>query len=416
MNHVRHHAGFVESSLAQRLALVLCLGGGLTACGPQAEDSAGLSSEGATTQSYQAWCQDWQLICPTVDPGKTEPASAAQFRAISSILNGALKSPSNLNLNRQDLAADGLKQSLTALRLDDVYQDLQVRLDASQWQSGGLENGALVAYNAIESTAKADSGLVLNLSTKQQVQIADQGLVNVLGISYGAEAAAQNAELQSLAVVDDGSFNVGLSDRSVTQVPSEFAVSPLLLAFGIDSSKLKDKTIAIGDVVAAGGPLIGWFNKAPRQVAFDRAFFVNAAGQLGTLLPEDEIGKNLGNLLNAFDKLRTSSDAKANLATINLLKGSNANCNINNGDVKLKFSTEFGLKRYYQVNATTLGLEFYGVSASAKKALGISINVKRVELTADKATILDVPLIGKVDVKFSDIIAPGQKLSLVCGA
>ena len=76
----------------------------------------------------------------------------------------------------------------------------------------------------------------------------------------------------------------------------------------------------------------------------------------------------------------------------------------------------FGVKRVYPVNATTLGLEFYGVEAAAKKALGISIKLKRVELSGDKITILDVPIIGKVDVKLSDIANPDQKTTLVCGA
>ncbi len=104
------------------------------------------------------------------------------------------------------------------------------------------------------------------------------------------------------------------------------------------------------------------------------------------------------------------------MASVALVKGATAKCDVNNGDVKVKFSSEFGVKRVYQPNATTLGLEFYGLEASAKKALGLSIKLKRLELTADKITILDVPIIGKVELKLDEIANPDQKLSLVCGA
>jgi hypothetical protein len=206
-----------------------------------------------------------------------------------------------------------------------------------------------------------------------------------------------------MAVSGDGSFILGLNDRSVTGLPQDFALDNLLLAFGLDVSRLDGKEIALGDVIQAAAPLVGWLNQSSRQIVLERAFFASSAGELGTLIPDNGLGQNLGNLLGRFEKLRTASDGRSNIASVSLVNGSTANCDVNNGDVKVKFSAEFGVKRIYQPSPTTLGLEFYGLGVSAKKALGIGIKLKRVELSADKITILDVPIIGKVDVKLDSI-------------
>jgi hypothetical protein len=190
----------------------------------------------------------------------------------------------------------------------------------------------------------------------------------------------------------------------------------LLLAFGLDLSKLEGKEIALGDVIQAGAPLVGWLNQSSRQIALERAFFATSANELDDLLPEDGLGQTLGNLLGRFEKLRTSSTPGTNLASVNLVKGATAKCDVNNGDVKVKFAAEFGVKRIYQPNASTLGIEFYGLEASAKKALGLSIKLKRLELSADKITILDVPIIGKVELKLDEVANPDQKMTLLCGA
>lgn len=397
-------------------ACLIVFGSGLTACGPQfSSERAAIKEAGTLTQSYQEWCTDWQLNCPAADPGKTDPLTLDQYKALTTILGSALQSPSVINLNRQDLDAPGLKQAISTLHLDDVYQDVHARLDANQWQSLALEGGSLVSRNAVVSSVRTEAGILLQLDTLEKVSVAP-GSIGLSGIGLGADAVETAPALQTIAAGADGTFSFGLNDRTVNQVPQSFALDNLLLAFGLDTGKLENRTITLQEIVAAAGPLIGALNQGNRQIALDRGFFTSTAPQLGVLLPADAIGQNLGNLLNLFDKVRTSTDPKANLATVNLLKNTSGKCDLNKGEVKLKFATEFGVKRWYQPNPTTLGLEFYGLEASAKKALGISIKLKRVELGADKITILDVPIIGKVDLKWDDIGGDsGQKTSLICG-
>jgi hypothetical protein len=392
------------------------LGLGLSACGPQiSSEQSTLKVDEVATQSYQEWCTGWEMDCPVDEPGKTVPLSEAQFKALSTILGSALNSPSVFSITRQELDADGLKQALSALKMDDVYQDVQSRLDARQWQSGGLEKGVVVSNHAAPSNVRTDAGLVWNLDAVQKVSL-NRGSILLSGMGTSADAAKESPLLKSMAVASDGSFNLGMNDRSVQQVPQDFALDSLFLAFGLDVSKLDGKELALADVVQAGAPLVGWLNQSSRQIILEREFFATAANELGTLLPEDGIGESLGNLLSRFEKLKTSSQAGSNIASVSLVKGNTAKCDVNNGDVKLKFSSEFGVKRIYQPDANTLGIELYGLEASAKKALGIGIKLKRLELTADKIIIRDVPIIGKVEVKLDDVTSPDQKTSLVCGA
>jgi hypothetical protein len=399
------------------MGFALMMGLGLSACGPQISSERNeLKVDEGTIQTYQEWCTGWELNCPADEPGKTAPMTAAQFKALSTILNSALSSPSVFNVTREELDAEGLKQAMTALKLDDVYLDVQARLDARQWQSGGLDKGALVSNHAVSSSVRTDAGLVWNMEAVQKVALTP-GAIQLSGVGVSADAAKESPVLQSMAVANDGNFNLSLQDRAVSGLPQDFALENLLLAFGLDVSKLDGKEIALPDVIEAGAPLVGWLNQSSRQITLERSFFATSAGELGALLPEDGLGQTLGNLLGRFEKLRTSSDPRNNLATVSLIKGATAKCDVNSGDVKVKFSAEFGVKRIYQPKAGTLGLEFYGLEASAKKALGIGIKLKRVELSADKITILDVPIIGKVDVKLDDVIGgPDQKTTLVCGA
>jgi hypothetical protein len=407
----------IAVSVQQSMGFVLMMGLGLSACGPQiSSEQAEVKVDEGIAQSYQEWCTGWELNCPVNEPGKTTPLTAAQFRALSTILNGALKSPSVFSITRDELNAPGLQQAMTALKLDDVYQDVQARLDARQWLSGGLDQGALVSNHEAASSVRTEAGLLWNMDAVQRISLTP-GMIQLSGVGLSADAAKENPLLQSMAVSGDGSFNLGLNDRSVQGLPQDFALDSLLLAFGLDVARLEGKEIALGDVIQAAAPLVGWLNQSSRQIVLERSFFASSAGELGALIPENGLGQNLGNLLGRLEKLRTASDGKSNIASVSLVKGSTAKCDVNNGDVKVKFSAEFGVKRIYQPSPTTLGLEFYGLEASAKKALGIGIKLKRVELSADKITILDVPIIGKVDVKLDDIGGgPDSPTTLVCGA
>ncbi|MDQ3231927.1 MAG: hypothetical protein M3Q07_08920, partial [Pseudobdellovibrionaceae bacterium] len=303
------------------VSLLLALGMGLNACGTQGSlEQTALKQEGTTPQSYQEWCADWQLNCRVPDPGKAPSLSAAQFQALSTILNSALTSPSVFSVTRQELDADSLKQALTALHLEAVYQDIQTRLDASQWQSAGLENGALVSRHAAATSLRTAEGLVWNLEAVQNVTFMP-GAIQLSGLGLSADAAKEATVLQSMAVASDETFSLGLNDRSVQQVPLDFALDNLLLAFGLDVTQVSDQEIALPDIIAAGAPLLGWLNQSSRQITLQRSFFATASGQLGVLLPKDNMGQALGNLLSRFETLRTSSDAKNNLGAVSLVKG-----------------------------------------------------------------------------------------------
>ncbi|WP_141734343.1 hypothetical protein [Oligoflexus tunisiensis] len=409
---VRRLGGGVSHSMG----LFLVMGLGLTACGPQiSSERAEMKADEGATQSYQEWCTGWQLNCPVVEPGKDAPLTAAQFKALTTVARGVLSSPSVFSLTRQELDAEGLKQALTALHLEDVYQDVQERLDARQWQSGGLESGALVSHHAAGSQLKTDAGLLWNLEPVQKVELIAEA-IQLSGFGLSAEAAEEAPVLKGLSVAEDSSFSLELSDRAVQGVPQDFALDSLLLTFGLDLTMLDGKEIALPDLIAAGAPLVSWLNTSTRQIVLERAFFATAASEMGVLLPDDGMGQALGNLMSRLETMRTSSQAGTNLASVALVRGSTAKCDMNNGEIKMKFAAEFGIKRIYQPSASSLGIEFYGLEASAKKALGIPIKLKRVELSADKITILDVPIIGKVDLKLDDVTNPDQLTTLACGA
>jgi hypothetical protein len=398
------------------MGLFLVIGLGLTACGQQnPSEPSTMNADERATQSYQEWCTGWQLNCPVEEPGKDTPMTSAQFKALSNVARGVMNSPSVFRITRQELDAGTLKQALSALHLDDVYQDVQSRLDGRQWQSGGLESGALVSRHAEASQVETDAGLVWNLDAVQKVELGADG-VQLSGFGLGAPAAQEAPALKSFAVDADNSFNLALSDREVQGVPQDFALDNFLLTFGLDVTQLDGKEIALPDVIAAGAPLVSWLNTSSRQIVLQRTFFATAANEMPVLLPDNGMGKALGNLMSRLESIQTSSQSGANLASAALVRGNTAMCDMNNGEIKMKFSSEFGIKRIYQPGPGSLGIEFYGLEASAKKALGIGIKLKRVELTASKITILDIPILGKVDLNLGDVSNPDQPMTLVCGA
>ncbi len=287
----------IAGRMQQSMGFVLMMGLGLSACGPQISgERAELKVDEGTTQTYLEWCTGWELNCPADEPGKTAPMTAEQFKALSTILNNALNSPSVFSITRDELNAESLKQAMTALKLDDVYQDVQARLDARQWQSGGLDKGALVSNHAAASQVRTDAGLVWNLEAVQKVALAS-GAIQLSGVGVSADAAKESPVLQSLAVASDGKFSFSMNDRSVQQVPQDFALESLLLAFGLDVNQLDGKEIVLGDIIQAGAPLVSWLNQSSRQITLERAFFASTANEVGVLLPEDGLGVALGNLM-----------------------------------------------------------------------------------------------------------------------
>ncbi|RYZ51262.1 MAG: hypothetical protein EOP07_21635 [Proteobacteria bacterium] len=395
------------------LAFVL----GLGACGYHGSaDQSNLKAE-STALSFASWCESWSILCesqPSPTPNPVE-LDAQTWTAITKVADEALANTVALNVTRAEIDSPQLSAAFQSLGLTSELNEFKASLDSHQWESIGLEGKSLVSRAAAESSVVASNGLGLNTATALTVSLGADATVSVNGLNISSAASGVSSELKTIGLGEANSLNFGLTSETVQNVPFEFLENTLVSALGFESPTAEPAELTAQQVIGAAYPLLSWANKPQRTISLNRKFFTVAGTEFSPVLSADSNGPAILNALSALNTFVISATAGKNVVQIGQVSGAKLECNVNNGTAKVMLDKDFGLKRYYEVDGG-IGLEFFGVKASAKLALGIPLTLKRVELRADKITILDIPIIGKVDVPLKSITesSGGEDTKIAC--
>lgn len=401
----------------RRLFLIIALGCSWSACGPRHLTQVSQShSDPLALQNFEDWCGDWSINCPSNQPKKDFHFDSTQWLALSEVLQEFLASKSSFQFDTQDFASSELKNAMQTLDQGALYQDIKQRLVTNQWLSLALEHGSLVQRHTAGYREQTEEGVRFNIAPMQSFQISQIGAISNQGLSLSSETAQASSEFKSMQIEDHANFRLNFSDRVVEHVPQEFALGTLLFSLGLDVHKINDSPIESRKLIAAAGPFITWLNSRSRVLELDQQFFKVASKNLAAIIPKSDLGLNLGNLLAGFKKMKTSPNSKNSLVAISVSPGLVPQCDLNNGDMRLNFAPEFGVRRSYQADAETLGIEFYGLEANIKIGFGINFEIKRIEISPEYLSLLDVPVMGKIDIKWDDLSKAGEKISLSCAS
>lgn len=398
-------------------ALPLVLVFGLGACGYQGSaDQSKLNAEGSAL-SFSAWCDSWSLLCESEPKpeSNTVELDAKTWSAITNVANEALANPVALNVTRAEFDSPQLSAAFQSLGLTAELSEIKSSLDSHQWQSIGLEGKSLVSRAADSITVDSASGLDFNAAPAVTISIAANSNINIAGLGLSSAASGASSELKTVSLGEGNSLNFGLTSETVQNVPFAFLEDTLVSALGFENQGAESAELSAQQIIGAAYPLLSWANKPQRSISLNRQFFTVAGAELSPVLADESFGPAILNALSALNSVATSSTAGKNVFQAGQVNGAKLECNVNNGTAKVMLDKDFGLKRFYEVDGG-IGLEFFGVKASAKLALGIPLTLKRVELRADKITILDIPLIGKVDVPLDSITdsAEGEETTIAC--
>jgi len=398
----------------KRLRLVpalVCVG--LAGCGSQGlEETSKLKAD---AQDYTEWCVAWDIDC-TPKPASSEPKTsfnAKHWDALTSLSSELLKSAVRFNVSRGDVDSPQLAAGFQSLGIGAELDGLKVKLDNAQWQSFGIEAGTLVSRSLAEGSLKAANGLGSKSGTSLSVRIGQGGAVQIAGLTLSSRAGDLSADLTQLSLGATESLNLKLDDHVVSNVPFSYLEDSFTSAFGIENIPSQPKDFTRQQLLSAMYPLLSWINKPQRTATLSRSFFTLAEAKLKPILAQEESGPALLALLSAVDSFDFSATAGKSVVRVGQTNGSKLKCNMNNGESTVMFDREFGLKRYWPVDGG-IGLEFFGIKATAKLALGIPLTLKRIEIRPNKITILDIPIIGKVDLDLDTFVKEDKETTVAC--
>lgn len=392
------------------MAMVL----GLGACGSQGSaDRSSVKNETNETfsaLSFESWCDSWAILCESEPSPVPAPITldGKTWTAITNVATEALNNPITFNVTRAEVDSPQLAQAFEKLGLTSELNEFKTSLDNAQWQSLGLEGKSIVSRASAQGRVDAANGLSFESGTALSLSLGANSSIAVNGLSLSSAAVAQPAPLTSISLGEGNSLNFALGEDTVQNVPITFLEDTLLSAFGVEDAATEATEFTTDQIISAAYPLLSWANKPQRTVSLNRKFFSVAGTELKPVLDGEDFGPAVLNALSALDSLAISATAGRNVAQITQVSGAKLECNINNGEAKVTLDREFGLKRFYQVDGG-IGLEFYGVKASARLALGIPLTLKRIELRGNKVTILDIPIIGKIDVDLDQLGGSGEE-------
>ena len=413
-----HATGFCKG-IMHNLMMGSLVVAGLAACGGLEREDLSTSARSLTgTVTYRQWCAGWGLACPQGVapnvPTEKNPWTVEQWTAVATLVDSLLNSPSQMQITRAELSEEALLQAVTALELNKWYDQLMQRVDTYKWLEMYNGPGTVQSFVEAPTTTLGESGLQMNADTATEMAFrASQPEIRFKGFSATSPLAGETVGLQSVKVTDLNVMDVKWDNLLVTAVPIDFGMDEIL--GDLDVNGLQQVQLSLSKIVKALGPLMTWMSKPTRNLFLDQDFFAVAREQLPKLLPVDPKVEGLYPVLDALQSVKTSTATGQNMATVLQIGGVALGCDMESGTIKakMKFDREFGVKRFYKVNADTVGFEFYGMKVSMPSAFGATITMKRVEITPEKIIIRDIPIVGKVEVKMADL-GDLSKATIVC--
>ena len=410
-----------------QLALILLGVIGLVACGSDNLSRMGRSLDGeadvavladgsdqTTTQvappilgtiTFDQWCTAWGLTCPKAPfpgfPSEDTQFTVEQWKAIAAIADALLNTPSLFDVTRTELSDPDLLKVVSGLELTPWYDKLITKIDQIKWQELMLDAGLLMSRLEADTSYAVPSGMQMGMSQTLDFALDPSALIAINGLKASCALPECTETVRSVAVSEPNVMTVSLDRLTVTGVPMQFVMDEIL--GDIDLAGLQGIQLTPAKAAPVIGPLLRVINKPSRVISLDDLFFQAVRDNLAPILPADPKTEFLYVILNAMLSVQSGNGSSASLIAINQVPGSALKCALTSGDAKVSLDKTFGLKRTYTVDANTTGLEFYGVTVTIPKAFNMSIKLKRVEIGTEKITIRDIPLIGKVEMKYADI-------------
>ena len=412
------HQVYYHRSVSKRLSLrILCgislLGLVASACGQNDSWSTSQSAIPLDSETdFTTWCLEWQINCDTGDAKLPDTIQQNEWQSINAMIGAFVASGSNIAITSTDLADARLEDAMMRLGVGEIFAKVQGRLSDRSWNSLALRDQVVASEQLDTSFDELETGLQLSTESLMNLAWLERGRINLNGLAIGSGNQLDLLALKAISVAESGYFSLEMSDLTVNAVPASFLIDHGLRSLGIQATDFDAIDIKLPSVISAAGPLVDWMQNDSRQVRLNAGFFDVTATELRQLLADNKDLKGLDTVVDSLQRLQVVS-GKSNLVEANSQR--NFECSINQGDVRLKVNQDFGIKSAKALDDTTLGLEFYGLRASAKKAFGITIGLKRVELKEDKIIIRDVPLIGKVELDLNELGGgEGGSLSVDC--
>ncbi len=374
------------------------------------------------TVTFDEWCTAWGLTCPKAPfpgfPSEEQQFTAEQWKAAAAIASSLLNSPSLFEMTREELSDPDLLTAVTALELTPWYDKLIAKVDAIKWQDLYLDTGLLKSDLLEASTYAVPSGLTMGMEQAMVFALDPAAKIGLTGLKATCALPECSESVKSVEVTEPNVMNVVMDRVTVTGVPMQFVMDEML--GDIDLPSLQGIELTPAKIAPAIGPLLRVLNRPTRVISLDDLFFQTVSENLPAIIPAGEKTDFLYVILSALLSVQSGNGTAASVMAINQIPGSALKCELTSGDAKVTLDKSFGIKRIYTVDATTTGLEFYGVTVSMPKAFNMSIKLKRVEIGAEKITIRDIPLVGKVEMKYSDLPTGGgegeepQEIGITC--
>jgi hypothetical protein len=377
----------------------------LSSCSSDPQEKSAIPNAAATeTMSFAAWCESWHMSCPETPREDKNALTLSQWQAVATIAHELTLSDSEITLTRERLEQDALKKVVGILKVGDLYSDILQKVDQLSWQELQMQKGHFSLTMASESSYVGPSSLTFKAAQNVEIAIDPAAALNIAGVSIASEARGDALNLQSIAVTDASRLALNTTDISIQDVPMSFMMDELMA--GIRTDSLKDLNLGIKEIISAIPHLMTWVDQPGLNIALDQQFFSVTSAQLPKLMPNEKSDSAAVVIVNAIGGVTTRlATANADLATVKQRSGSKLNCEMDAGGkkIKMKFESAFGVKRYYNVDASSVGLEFFGIKVAIPQAFGVTISLKRVELTPEKIIIRDIPLLGKYEIKLSEL-------------
>jgi len=367
----------------------------LYGCGAGPRNAAdSRAGRGVASTSFSQWCEEWHLTCPTGTPANVpiadHPWSVTQWHDFFGAINGVTTSPSDFAVTRAELDDANLKAVVADFHAEPLFDQIRQRLDASNFQTVTLADGALTATAAQPATFATPAGLQIQNAAQMTLRItSDQGLA-VSGLTLGSVATGASEDVHVAGVTAQNIMQWQGEHVGVDAVPIKFLAQEVA---GLDLSGQDFATFDYADLAPALAPLKTWLTTGQRDIDLEHASFTQIAAALPSIIADQGLAQAFAHAFQHVTSMKSTAASRgahlvAGVATQEI------RCNL--GDkATLMIEPQFGVQSLTALGSDGATIHLYGVKA--KTAGGIltpTMTLDQIDLTPTKIVIYNIPIVG----------------------
>lgn len=372
-------------------------------------DSEGLK-DGYDDSTFQAWCGEWALACPTTPPANVPdpnaPWSDAQWRNAFAILKAVGETPGTVGVTRAELADRALDQVASRMGIATLLQNLRARLDQSHFDHLTLAHGGVELTSAAATDYQTASGLTVSTATGVAMHVEATDDVILTGVTLGSAAGASE-RLASWRVTGQNVLSWTGDTRRVNDVPIKFMLDEVT---GID---LGTEDIAMPkyvDLQPVIMQLKNWLTTGTRNLELPRSTFSALATNLPPLLKDQPMAIAVGSILRRLKTLTSTALTRQTKLVQGTATGE-IHCRAGSM-AEMIITSDFGVESL-TTDGTNVAAVLYGIKARPTSGIIRAFDVRRVSLEPKKIVIRDVPILGTFTLDMTD--PDNQDMELDCG-